>query len=298
VKWIYWLFLSAVWVHGVHGGSALLAADREAVARGRYIFAAAGGCGCHTAKGGKLNAGGYKFTGLFGVVYSANITPDGETGIGAWTERQFMDAMRYGIRPNGERLLPVMPYPAFRLMADDDLRALWAYVRSLPASNRPNQPRQLRIPFPNLLLWLWNTIYGSRGTPPARAPTSGIARGKYLVQHVAHCGECHTPRRITGGADNTRFLAGTRNGPESSIVPNITPDPETGIGDWTDDELVEYLQTGFKPNGDNAQGLMEEVIEGTSVGYKDLSDADLRAIVAYLRTVPPVVNATSSGGGS
>jgi mono/diheme cytochrome c family protein len=275
-----------------------LATEAALIARGKYVFAAAGGCGCHTTKAAGLNAGGRKFTGPFGVVYGTNITPDKETGIGGWTEQQFSDAMRYGVRPNGDKLLPVMPYAAFRLMAEDDMRALWAYLRSLLPISRPNQPRRLSMPFPNLWLPLWNKVYGGKGTPPARAPVSGIERGKYLVGHVAHCGECHTPRRFTGGLDNSRFLAGTEDGPENSVVPNITPDPQTGIGNWSDDELVEYLQTGFKPDGDNAQGLMEEVIEGTSAGYKDLSEADLRAIVAYLRTVSPIVNKISSDGGS
>ena len=273
--------------HALADGTAL-------VERGKYIFAAAGGCGCHTTEEGGLNAGGRKFTGPFGTVYGTNITPDKETGIGAWTEQQFIDAMRYGVRPNGEKLLPLMPYPSFRLMADDDVRALWAYLRSLPAIKRPNQSRKASMPFVNLFLSVWNKAYGGKGEPPARAPTAGVARGKYLVWHVAHCGECHTPRRVTGTMDNSRFLAGTEDGPEKAIVANITPEPDTGIGRWSDDEIVEYLQTGFRPDGDNAQGLMEEVIDGTSVGYKDLREADLRAIAAYLRTVPPIVNRISS----
>lgn len=271
-----------------------LADDTDLVQRGKYIFAAAGGCGCHTTKEGGLNAGGRKFSGPFGVVYGTNITPDKETGIGTWSEKQFIDAMRYGVRPNGEKLLPVMPYPAFRLMADADLKALWAYLRSLPALNRPNQPRKASMPFLNLFLAAWNKAYVGTGEPPAQAPTEGVARGKYLVWHVAHCGECHTPRGISGALDNSRFLAGTRDGPENSIVSNITPEPRTGIGNWSTADIVDYMQTGLRPDGDNAQGLMAEVIEGTSVGYKDLSVADLRAIAAYLRTVPPIVNRISS----
>jgi mono/diheme cytochrome c family protein len=271
-----------------------LADNTALVPRGKYIFAAAGGCGCHTTKEGGLNAGGRKFSGPFGVVYGSNITPDKETGIGAWSEQQFIDAMRYGVRPNGEKLLPVMPYPAFRLMADADLKALWVYLRSLPAIKRANQPRKASMPFLNLFLTAWNKAYGGKGKPPGQAPAEGVERGKYLVWHVAHCGECHTPRGITGALDNARFLAGTEDGPEDAIVSNITPEPRTGIGDWSTADIVDYLQTGFRPDGDNAQGLMAEVIEGTSVGYKDLSVADLRAIAAYLRTVPPIVNRISS----
>jgi mono/diheme cytochrome c family protein len=279
------LFLTPGWA---------LAQDAALVQRGKYIFAAAGGCGCHTTKEGGLNAGGRRFSGSFGIVYGTNITPDRETGIGAWTEQQFIDAMRYGLRPNGEKLLPVMPYPSFRLMSDADMKALWAYLQSLPAIKKPNQPRKASMPFLNLFLAAWNKAYGGRGDPPQQAPTTGVERGQYLVWHVAHCGECHTPRGLSGSPDNSRFLAGTEDGPEDAIVSNITPEPHTGIGAWSDDEIVDYLQTGFRPDGDTAQGLMAEVIDGTSVGYKDLSVADLRAIAAYLRTVPPIVNRISS----
>lgn len=270
-----------------------LADDTALVQRGKYIFAAAGGCGCHTTKEGGLNAGGRKFSGPFGVVFGTNITPDKVTGIGTWSEQQFVDAMRYGVRPNGEKLLPVMPYPSFRLMADADLKALWAYLRSLPAIKRSNRPRKASVPFLNLFLTAWNKAYGGKGEPPRQAPTEGVERGKYLVWHVAHCGECHTPRGISGALDASRFLAGTEDGPEKAVVSNITPDKATGIGTWSTEEIVDYLQTGIRPDGDNAQGLMAEVIEGTSVGYKDLSVADLRAIAAYLHTVPPIVNRIS-----
>jgi mono/diheme cytochrome c family protein len=275
-----------------------LADETTLVQQGKYIFAAAGGCGCHTTKEGGLNAGGRKFSGPFGVVYGTNITPDEETGIGAWSEQQFTDAMRYGVRPNGDKLLPVMPYPSFRLMAVADMKALWAYLRSLPAIKRRNPPRRASMPFLNLFLAAWNKAYGGQGEPPVQAPTDGVTRGKYLVWQVAHCGECHTPRGVTGALDNDRFLAGTKDGPENAIVPNITPDLQTGIGTWSEDEVVDYLQTGFRPDGDNAQGLMAEVIEGTVAGYKDLSVADLRAIAAYLRTIPPIVNRISSDKGS
>ena len=271
-----------------------LAQDAALVQRGKYIFAAAGGCGCHSTKEDGLNAGGRKFSGSFGIVYGTNITPDKETGIGAWSEQQFIDAMRYGLRPNGEKLLPVMPYPSFRLMSDADMKALWAYLQSLPAIKKTNRPRRANMPFLNLFLAAWNKAYGGKGEAPQRAPSEGVERGKYLVWHVAHCGECHTPRGLSGAPDNSRFLAGTEAGPENAIVPNITPEPRTGIGTWSEDEIVDYLQTGFRPDGDNAQGLMAEVIDGTSAGYKDLSVADLRAIAAYLRTVPPIVNRISS----
>jgi mono/diheme cytochrome c family protein len=263
------------------------------ISRGKDVFAAAGGCGCHTAKDGKLNAGGRKLAVPFGVVYSTNITPDRKTGIGAWTEEQFVEAMRHGVRPNGDHLLPVMPYPAFRGMAVDDMRALWAYLRSLPPVRQPTKPPELKIPFSNLWMPVWNLLYGGTGKPPAEAPASGVERGEYLVKHVAHCGECHTPRNFMGAPKTDKFLAGTEHGPENAVVPNITPDSATGIGDWDGYDIAFYLETGIKPNGDNAQGLMDRVIEGTSVGYKDLTQEDLDAIAAYLRIVPHIVNKIS-----
>lgn len=291
VFWLRLLGFGLVLVGLIGTPQRLLAAtEAELIARGKYVFAAAGGCGCHTAKDGELNAGGRELPVPFGVVYGTNITPDRETGIGAWSEEQFIASMRDGVRPNGDRLLPVMPYPAFRGMADDDLRALWAYLMSLPPVRQPNKPPDLKIPFPNLWMPLWNLLYGGSDDPPATAPTSGVERGEYLVKHVAHCGECHTPRNLVGAPNPRQLLAGTENGPENAIVANITPEPETGIGDWDTDDIVFYLETGLRPNGDNAQGLMARVIEGTSVGYKDLTQADLEAIAAYLRTVPPIVN--------
>jgi mono/diheme cytochrome c family protein len=119
-----------------------------------------------------------------------------------------------------------------------------------------------------------------------------VARGEYLVRAVGHCGECHTPRGLTNATDNSRFLAGTAKGPEDSVVPNITPDRDTGLT-WSEEEIADYLATGNKPDGDVAGGLMGEVIEGTTAGYKDLSKADRLAIGRYLKTIPPIRNKVS-----
>ena len=126
-------------------------------------------------------------------------------------------------------------------------------------------------------------------TPPTQAPTGGMPRGEYLVRVVGHCGECHTPRGITQATDNSRFLAGNPKGPENSVVPNITPDKDTGLT-WSEEEIAEYLGTGNTPSGDVAGGLMGEVIQGTSAGHKDLTKADRLAIARYLKTVPAIKN--------
>src|SRR5262245_5728751 len=153
-------------------------AGRDAVARGKYVFGAAGGCGCHTEKDQPVNSGGRKYDGPFGSVYSSNITPDRQTGIGDWTDDQIITAIRLGRRPNGERLIPVHPYPVFNGMAEGDLRALVAFLRSLPPVNRANTPRKITMPlFETVLLPTWLAAFAPRETPPATAPTAGVARG-------------------------------------------------------------------------------------------------------------------------
>ena len=270
------------------------AADAQAsaadLARGKYVFGATGGCGCHTepGKGKPVNAGGRRIDAPFGTVYATNITPDRQTGIGAWTDEQIITATRLGRRPNGERILPVHPFMAFNGMAEADLKALVAYLRTIPPVSRQNQPKRITVPlFESVFLPAWLAAFAARETPPASAPTSGLPRGEYLVKAVGHCGECHTPRGVTQAVDNSRFLGGNPKGPENSEVPNITPDPKTGLR-WTVDEIVEYLGTGNKPDGDTAGSLMSQVIHGTTAGYKDMTRADLTAIAQYLKSIPPV----------
>jgi mono/diheme cytochrome c family protein len=222
-------------------------------------------------------------------VYSTNITPDRQTGIGGWTDDQIITAIRLGRRPNGERLVPVHPYPVFNGMAEEDLRAVVAYLRSLPPVNRANQPKKLIPLFESVLLPTWLAAFAPRETPPPTAPTSGLARGEYLVRAMGHCGECHTPRGLTQATDNTRFLGGAPKGPDGDPVPNITPDKDTGLK-WSEEEIAEYLGTGNKPDGDVAGGLMDEVIQGSTGGFKDLTKEDRLAIARYLKSIPAVRN--------
>src|SRR5215831_5013181 len=232
------------------------------VARGKYIFGAAAGCGCHTEPKGQVNAGGKKFVGPFGTVYAANITPDAQSGIGGWTDEQIITAIRVGRRPNGERILPVHPFTSFNGMADEDVRALVAFLRTVPPVQRRSTPKNITIPlFESVFLPVWLSTFAAVETPRPTAPTSGLARGEYLVKAVGHCGECHTPRSgLTMAVDNSRFLAGNgkKTGPEGQAAPNITPDKETGIGSWTEEQIVTFLVTGNRPDGDVAGGLMGE----------------------------------------
>lgn len=263
----------------------------DRIARGKYIFALAGGCGCHTEKGGLVNAGGRPLKTPYGTFYGTNITPDPTHGIGSWTEPQIIDSIRLGVRPDGSVVSPVMPYPAFNGMSDEDVADLVVYLRSLPAVNRENRSHQLSVPFAGLGLRVWRWFFFSPEATPTHAPIVGIERGRYISEHVAHCQECHTPRKITGTLDRSLNLAGNKDGIDGEVSSNITPDKETGIGDWTEEEIVSLLQTGFKPNFDNVQGIMAMVIDGVSEGgYKDMSKEDALAVARYLKSIPPVVH--------
>lgn len=265
----------------------------DLAAKGQYIFAMAGGCACHTQPKGTPHAGGRAFPIPFGTVHSTNITQDKETGLGAWTDRQIYDAMVKGIRRDGSRILPVMPYEAYSGMAEEDLKALIAYLRTLKpvrkVSLRP--PAHVRF-FRPLVTPIWLKLFGRFSDSPARAPSSGIERGRYLVDHVSLCGDCHTPRNIIGVPNRSLYLAGAgkKIGLLGNAVPNITPDKETGIGEWKRQDIAELLISGTKPDSDNVQGLMEEVIQGTPFGYKDMKKEDALAIAEYLKSVPAIKN--------
>jgi mono/diheme cytochrome c family protein len=252
----------------------------EILARGKYVFATAGGCGCHTPPDAVgLNAGGQKFELLVGTIYSRNITPDPETGIGKWTDAQVANAIRRGERPDGSRLFPIHPYKYLANIADDETEALVAYLKSVKPVRATVPPRSLRIPVPPLTV----------PVSPKVAPREGLERGRYLAGGAAHCADCHTPRRFDGSPDDGKFMAGGP-GPEGSLPSNITSHYETGIGRWSDAQIARFLKTGVKPSGQEAFSLMRVVIMGTSTGFKDLTDADALAIARYIKTVPPIEN--------
>ena len=268
-------------------------ANKELVAKGQYIFAVAGGCACHSEPEGTPHAGGRAFPIPFGTVYSTNITQDKETGLGAWTDPEIHDAMVRGIRNDGSRTLPVMPYEKYSGMAQEDLKAMIAYLRTLTPVKKAPPPLKSWVPFlRNLGTWSYLRLFGNFSTAPAQAPTSGIQRGRYLVDHISICGDCHTPRNSLGVPKQSLYLAGASQkiGPLGEAVPNITPDKETGIGEWRRQDIAELLVTGIKPDGDNVQGLMYEVIQGTPHGYKDMKKEDALAIADYLLSIPPIKN--------
>lgn len=269
------------------------AENKDLLARGQYIFAVAGGCACHTVPDETPHAGGRAFPIPFGTVYSTNITQDKETGLGAWTDQQIIDAIVRGIRRDGSRSLPVMPYEKYSGMAQEDLKALVAYLRTLKPVRKPTPELKTRAPFMRSLgTWAYLKSFGRFNASPAQAPKSGIARGRYLTDHVALCGDCHTPRNFLGVPKQSLYMAGASQeiGPLGEAVPNITPDKETGIGTWKREDIAELLISGTKPDLDNVQGLMHEVIQGTSQGYKDMRREDALAIADYLKSISPIVN--------
>lgn len=242
--------------------------------RGAYIFAAAAGCGCHITDKGFL-AGGTEYAGPFGKVYSKNITPDMDTGIGKWTEAEIVTAVRTGHTPDGKQLFPIMPYMTFSGMADQDAYDLAAFLKTVPAVKNQVPADELKGPVPPF----------SPPPAPATAPTEGLARGEYLVKSVSDCSGCHTPTGPDGAPDMAKFLAGGEV--EGQLSANITSDKETGIGNWTAEQIAHLLATGERPDGSKVGGLMAQVVEG---GYSKLTDADRMAIAEYIKTVPAVNN--------
>jgi len=278
-------------VVALHGSTWAQEPERDLVARGQYLFGLSGGCACHTIPNGTPNVGGRAFPIPFGTVYSTNLTSDKETGLGNWSDKEIADAMTKGIRPSGDMLVPVMPYEAYSGMAKEDLDALIAYLRTLKPVRKETLRLKTWVPFlRSLVVPIWLKIFGRFSTSPSTAPKSSIDRGRYLTDHVSLCGDCHTPRNFLGVPRLALYLAGMKVGPLGDEIPNITPDTQTGIGEWSRDEIADLTLTGIRPNLDNVQGLMEEVIEGTSRGYKNMTREDALAIADYLKSIRPIVN--------
>ena len=240
-------------------------------------------------------AGGRPIKTPFGLVYDTNITPDPKTGIGSWSDEDFIRAMTEGIAPDGSHYFPVFPYTSFTGMSREDLLDLKTFLFSVPAVETENLPPDLIPP----LGWrpgvgLWKALFFNPGPFQADKDQSPQRnRGAYLATALAHCGECHTPRNFMGGPKADMPYAGSADGPEGQLAPNITPDGKTGIGEWSAVDITWYLQTGLKPDVDDTQGLMSELIEN---GYRYLSDEDLQAIAAYLRSLEPLGNEVTTNG--
>jgi mono/diheme cytochrome c family protein len=241
-------------------------AEEDAVEHGEYLVRAGGCFSCHTALGGQKLAGGRALVTPFGTFYSPNITPDPQTGIGRWTDAQFLRALREGIRPDGAPYFPVFPYTSFTGITVTNALAIRAYLCSLPAVRQQNRPHDVAFPFSwRVLQTGWKLLFFTLGPfQPAPDHSAAYNRGAYLVTALAHWGECHTPRNFLGAMRPGQQLAGTPDGLDGQLVPNITPDPTTGIGRWDKDEVVELLKTGATPEQSRVKGAMREVIEDVS----------------------------------
>ncbi|WP_244816828.1 cytochrome c [Caballeronia sp. Lep1P3] len=240
---------------------------------------------CHTADPARPFAGGRAIATRFGTFYTPNITSDRATGIGAWTDAQFVRAMREGIGRHGERLYPAFPYTAYTRLSDSDVLAMRAYLATVPPVRYTPPRHALAFPFDQRwLMAVWNAFNFSPGRfVPDPAKSAQWNRGAYLVDALGHCGQCHTPRNLLGGLkDGERLggatVAGWRAG-------NLTPARVAGIGAWRDDELLRYLATGAAPGRAYAVGPMAEVVANST---QFLSGDDLRAMVVYLRSMPVV----------
>jgi mono/diheme cytochrome c family protein len=281
------LTLSLAFTSLLLGSGASLAADAAALARGKYLYDAADCGGCHGGdQTGAPPAGGLALDTPFGTFYAPNITPDRAHGIGSWSEEDFHRALRQGVAPDGVRLFPVFPFTSFTNMSDGDVGDLYAYLTSLPAVAQPSKAHAVKPPFGwRSLLVFWRTLFFTPG-PIAVELARGEEwnRGNYLVHAVAHCEECHTPRNVLGALKQSMAFSGNIGGPDGQNAPNITADPETGIGDWSLDEIERLLRTGMTPESDMVGSGMKAVVRGTS----KLTDADRHAIAVYLKTVKPI----------
>jgi len=265
------------------------ASEDSALVRGAYIFRAAGCLACHTDsknKGAPL-AGGRALPTPFGIFYTPNITPDPVHGIGAWSDADFVTALSKGVSPDGRPYYPAFPYTSYTGMSARDMRDLKAYLFSQPAAATQNRPHELTFPFGyRFTLWPWKLLFFTEGfRVEDSSQDTQWNRGAYLVENLGHCGECHSPRNFLGAVKRGQLLSGNPAGPDGKKVPNITPHPSQGIGDWSKSDLTYFLESGFYPDGDYAGGAMTDVIE-ESTEY--LSDEDRAAIARYIFDLPPI----------
>ena len=250
-----------------------------AVERGRAL-ATAGDCvACHTVPGRQPFSGGRALETPFGNINSANLTPDPELGIGAWTADDFYRAMHEGKRPGGTHLYPAFPYPYYTRVTRPDSDAIFAFLRSLPST--PNRVDRDTLPFPfdiRASMIAWNAINFTPGEyQPDPKRSEQFNRGGYLVEGLGHCGACHTPMNVLGGSKDGKHLQG--NQIQAWIAPNITNDLRTGLGSWSPDEIVEYLRAGRNAKSAASGPMAEVVMFSTAL----MPEADLRAMAVYLK---------------
>jgi mono/diheme cytochrome c family protein len=262
-------------------------ANADVVKRGEYLARAADCRACHTVSRDRLYAGGLPILLPFGTLYSTNITPDKETGIGNYSDQDFLNAVQRGIRPDGTRLYPAMPFPSYTRMTDADALAIKAYLFSLPAVRAQNLPSTFGFPYnQRWLMGVWSAFFNENSRfRPVPTQSTEWNRGAYLAEALAHCGECHTPRNLALALDNRNKFAGALTAGWYAF--NISSDNGSGIGAWNDDEVRNYLSTGHAAGRGTAAGPMGEAVDQS---FKDIASSDIRALVTYLRSVPPIAS--------
>ena len=260
-------------------------ATASLVARGEYLTRAADCEACHTSKGGQRFAGGRPFVLPFGTLYSPNITPDAPTGIGNWSDADFLRAVHRGIAPDGTRLYPAFPYASYTYLSDNDVAAIKAYLFSLAPVRAVAPANALAFPFNQrwlMAIWGWMFNPDKRFSPsPAMSPQWN--RGAYLAEALEHCGECHTPRNLLQALNHRKKYAGGII--EGWRAYNITADKDSGVGAWSDTDLVQYLSLGHASGHGSAAGPMGEAVD---VSLRYLTPADIEALTTYVRSVPAI----------
>lgn len=253
---------------------------------GALVFAAGGCASCHAAPEAEgddklILAGGYSFASDFGTFYAPNISPDPQAGIGSWDLPGFARAVTKGVSPDGQHYYPAFPYNAYQHMTQTDVADLYAYMKTLPVSETASKAHDLGFPF-NIRrgLGLWKRMFMTDDYVVAGDLTPEQTRGRYLVEGLAHCGECHTPRNDLGGLERGAWLSSAPNPSGKGRIPNITP----AVLDWSETDLVYYFETGLTPDYDSVGGSMAAVVTNLA----KLPESDRAAIAAYLKIVPAV----------
>jgi mono/diheme cytochrome c family protein len=257
----------------------------DARARGEYITRMADCEACHTATDGEPFAGGRPFVLPFGTIYTPNITPDPDTGIGKWSDAQFLRTVHQGVSADGSRLYPAFPYDSYTLLTDADVLAIKSYLFSLTPVRQANRPNTFSFPFnQRWLMAFWSAFFNrDERFRPIREQTPEWNRGAYLAEAAGHCGECHTPRNLFQAMDQRHKFAG--GVAEGWIAYNITSDPTSGVGDWSAEQLAAYLGSGHARGRGAASGPMGEAVD---LSLSKLTPSDISAIVTYLRSVKPI----------
>src|SRR5713101_6440530 len=274
--------LAVVLLCTAFSGKAQAEPSADTIARGKALAEAADCASCHTADPSKPFAGGKRIDTLFGAIYSPNLTPDRDTGLGGWSDDEFYRALRYGVAPDGSRYYPAFPYPNFTKMIRDDLLAIRAYLATLTPVHSSTPPPELRWPLNyRVVMRVWNYLFFRPGIfEPNQQRSAEWNRGGYLVTGAAHCGGCHTPKNIFGADKRGRAFGGSLV--LGWFAPRLDNAERSGLKSWSVDDIVEYLQSG-RNGKSHADGLMAEVVVNST---SKMRDADVRAIAVYLKDLP------------